>query len=73
MSCSSRIRTDPFLVQVYKRHAETIKKWVKPQPSSHIWVAPLPLGLARGTYALSVAAVDEYGREHRDGMVLEVV
>ena len=66
-------RTDPFIVQVYLRHAETIKPWVKPQLSSHIWVAPLPLGLTEGTYAVSVVAHDEYGREHRDGMVLEVV
>ena len=66
-------RTDPFIVQVYQRHAETIKKWVTPQVSSHIWVAPLPVGLAEGTYAVTVLAKDEYGREHRDGMVLEVV
>ena len=49
-------RTDPFIVQVYGRHAETIKKWVKPQVSSHIWVAPLPSDLAMGTYAISVVA-----------------
>ena len=64
---------DPFIVQVYGRHASTIKTWVKPQASSHIWVASLPIGLATGTHALSVVAHDEYGREHRDAMVLEVV
>ncbi|MDR3463013.1 MAG: hypothetical protein P4L76_11940 [Beijerinckiaceae bacterium] len=45
----------------------------KPVPSSHIWSVKLPAGLRPGAYALKVKAVDEYGREHRDGMVLEVV
>ena len=66
-------RPDPFIVQVYKRHAPTIKKWVTPQPSSHLWEAPLPLGLRPGTYALQVFAKDEYGRDLSDAMVLEVV
>ncbi len=66
-------RPDPFIVQVYKRHAPTIKKWVTPQPSSHLWEAPLPLGLRPGTYALRVLAKDEYGRDLTDAMVLEVV
>ncbi len=66
-------RPDPFIVQVYKRHAPTIKKWVTPQPSSHLWEAPLPLGLRPGTYALRVFAKDEYGRDLSDAMVLEIV
>ena len=32
----------------------------------------LPSGLEPGTYALSVRAKDEYGRDHEDAMVLEV-
>ena len=66
-------RTDPFIVQVYQRHPLTIKKWVSPQKSSHIWAAPLPRPLADKTFAVTVIARDEYGREHRDGLVLEVV
>ena len=66
-------RPDPFIVQVYARHPEFIKPWVKPMKSSHIWVAPLPAGLRPGTYAIKVLAIDEYGRDHADGMVLEVV
>ena len=65
-------RPDPFIVQGYARHPEFIKPWVKPRPSSHLWVAPLPAGLKPGTYAIKVLAIDEYGRDHSDGMVLEV-
>ena len=66
-------RPDPFVQQIYGRYPDTIKPWVKPVPSSHIWSVKLPAGLRPGAYALKVKAVDEYGREHRDGMVLEVV
>jgi hypothetical protein len=65
-------RPDPFIVQVYGRNPETIKKWVTPQPSSHVWQAQLPQSLASGTYALKVLAIDEYGREHSGGVVVEV-
>ena len=66
-------RPDPFVQQVYGRHAETMKKWVKPQNCSHLWSAALPAGLAIGTYALKVSARDEYDRPHAESMVLEVV
>ncbi|WP_158807626.1 calcineurin-like phosphoesterase family protein [Beijerinckia sp. L45] len=66
-------RPDPFIQQVYGRYPDTIKPWVKPMASSHIWTAKLPAGLRQGTYAIKVKAVDEYGREHRDSMVLEVI
>ena len=66
-------RPDPFVVQVYSRYPETIKRWVTPQRSSHVWEAPLPPGLRPGTYALKVTASDEYGRPLSDAMVLEVV
>jgi hypothetical protein len=66
-------RPDPFIQQIYARNPETIKPWVKPVPSSHLWSVKLPAGLRPGAYALKVKAVDEYGREHRDGMVLEIV
>ncbi len=67
------VRPDPFVQQLYGRYPGTIKPWVKPMPSSHIWSARLPRGLRAGHYALTVRVTDEYGREHRDAMVLEVI
>ena len=66
-------RPDPFIVQLYGRYPGTIKPWVSPKPSSHIWQSRLPPGLGPGVYTLKVVATDEYGRQHRDAMVLEVV
>ena len=66
-------RPDPFVEQLYGRYPETIKPWVKPNASSHLWQAALPAELGIGTYAVEVSAIDEYGREHGGGIVLEVV
>ena len=66
-------RPDPFVVQLYGRYPLTIKRWVKPMPSSHIWQAHLPPDLRPGAYALKVTATDEYGRTHKDAAVLEIV
>ena len=66
-------RPDPYVGQLYGRYPETIKPWVKPNASSHLWQVPLPAGLGIGTYTVRVLATDEYGRDHEGGMVLEVV
>jgi hypothetical protein len=65
-------RPDPFVVEVFGRNPETIKPWVKAEPSSHIWVARLPASLKPGAHAIDVHAVDEYGRDHHDSLILEV-
>jgi hypothetical protein len=69
---SREARPDPFIEEVYARNAATIKPWVKAEPSSHIRTARLPQNLAPGAYAINVRVVDEYGRGHRDHLVLEV-
>jgi hypothetical protein len=58
--------------EVFARNRETIKPWVKAEPSSHIWVARLPPSLELGAHAIDVHVVDEYGRDHHDSLILEV-
>lgn len=65
-------RPDPFVEEVYRRHRQAIKSWVKAEPSSHIWTARLQADLALGTHLIEVMALDEYDREHRDQIILEV-
>ncbi len=65
-------RIDPFVQEVFARNEATKKPWVKASASSHIWVARLPADLEAGTHCLEVQATDEYGRTHRDHLVLEV-
>ena len=66
-------RMDPFVQDVYGRNGLVRKPWVKPELSSHVWQAPAPPSLGRGTHRLNVRATDEYGGSHAAFMVLEVV
>ncbi len=65
-------RTDPFVVEVYARNADSKKPWVEPSRSTHLWQGPLPAELPAGTHRVSVRASDEYGRGHEAFLVLEV-
>jgi len=65
-------RPDPFVQEVFARNRETVKPWVKAEPSSHIWTARLPATLEAGAHAIDVHVIDEYGRGHHDSLILEV-
>jgi hypothetical protein len=65
-------RPDPFVEEEFARNEATKKPWVKAEPCSHVWAARLPGDLEPGTHCVRVRATDEYGREHRDHLVLEV-
>jgi len=66
------VRPDPFVEEEFTRNEATKKPWVKALPSSHIWSSRLSGDLQPGTHCISVRVIDEYGREHRDNLVLEV-
>ena len=66
-------RPDPFVEEVFARNEATKKPWVKAEPSSHIWSARLPGDLEAGTHCIAVRVIDEYGREHRDHLVVELI
>jgi hypothetical protein len=66
-------RIDPFVNEVFARNQATKKSWVKAELCSHLWVARLPADLEAGTHCIKVRVTDEYGREHHDHLVLEVV
>jgi hypothetical protein len=66
-------RNDPFIEELFIRHADTVKSWVGPEPSSHLWAARLPADLGPGVHTITVHATDEYGQEHVGHRVFEVV
>ena len=63
---------DPSYLEFSERHAESIKSWVEPELSTHIWVGDLPDELKPGTHLLSVVAVDDFGSTHHGHKVIEV-
>jgi hypothetical protein len=66
------VRPDPFVEEVFARNEATKKPWVKAEPSSHIWSARLPADIEAGTHTIVVRVIDEYDREHRDHLVVEL-
>jgi hypothetical protein len=65
-------RPDPFVKGVFARHQDSKKSWVAAEPCTHLFVARLPADLEPGTHRITVEARDEYGRAHRDHLVVEV-
>jgi hypothetical protein len=63
---------DPFVARLFARSAAMQKPWVQAVPSSHVWTAGLPCDLAMGAHRVEVRAVDEYGRERVQQLLLEV-
>ena len=72
MEMNHRPAPDPTYVEHSERNAESIKPWVEPEPSSHIWVADLPDELAPGTHLLSVIATDDFGSTHHGHKIIEI-
>ena len=66
-------RTDPFVEELYLRNSDSIKSWVKAEPSSHLWTASLPPNLEPGVHTITVRATDEYGQEHLGHKLFELV
>jgi len=65
-------RADPHVIEVFRRNRDTLKSWVEPLPSSHLFAADLPDDLAGGVHTVAVRAEDEFGRVHHGHAVLEI-
>ena len=67
------VREDPWVLEHMARHADTMKGWVRPVATTHLWFAGLPTeGLDAGVHRIEVRATDEYGTEHRGHRIFEV-
>lgn len=65
-------RPDPFVQRLFSQHSDSIKSWVEPVPSSHLWSAALPEDLESGPTTVNVRAVDEFGHVHHADAILEI-
>ena len=64
---------DPYIVDAYADAAFQKPSWLEPSPSSHIWVGALPEQILPGLHALTVRAIDEYGRAFVSQLDLTIV
>jgi hypothetical protein len=65
--------SDPFVEELFQRHADVKKPWVDPLPCSHLWSQTLPADLGAGVHTLTVEATDDYGESHTAHRVIEIV
>lgn len=67
------VMSDPYVAELFAMHPATLKPWVRAVPSSHLWKAPLPAGLAPGAHRLTVRVRKQCGAEEVAHAVLEIV
>ena len=67
------VMSDPYVAELFAMHPATLKPWVRAVPSSHLWKAPLPAGLAPGAHRLTVRVRKQCGAEEVAHVVLEIV
>lgn len=63
---------DPFMVQLHAHYNDTYPSWLQPQPSPHIWTAPIPHTLDVGVHKLVVTVADEFGKRYTQARIFEV-
>ena len=63
---------DPYVTEFIAAHTASFKSWVRAVPSSHVWRAPLPVGLPPGAHRVTVRARQPGGAQHVAHIVLEV-
>jgi hypothetical protein len=59
---------DPFAF----RTTSSLKPWLQPRASSHVWTIGLPDGLSLGAHTVEVRATDVFGRTSEDFLVFEI-
>lgn len=64
------IRPDPFIEQALRRIAP--EEASAPDPTSHLWTAPLPPDVGPGAHTVTVTSENEFGKTHVTSTVIEV-
>lgn len=63
---------DPFVVRLRKTHEDSYPEWIQPQPTAHIWTAPLPSDVQPGVHTIRVEALEPGGGSHTRARVFEI-
>ncbi|MCA9088406.1 MAG: calcineurin-like phosphoesterase family protein [Planctomycetaceae bacterium] len=70
---------DPKLQRTYEAEQQILelkpdawRKMSRPKPSTHLWKAPLPAGLAPGVHRLEIQATDMWSRKYTASRVIRV-
>ncbi|NIV16364.1 MAG: metallophosphoesterase [Aliifodinibius sp.] len=66
------LQRDPYIVALYRQYPQSYSDWVNPQPSTHLWIAPLPDTLSVGAHRVTVMAENEDGSRYQASRIFEV-
>jgi len=72
VSMKRTIAKDPFMERLYRRLKGTDEAIAQPEPSSHLWKAPLPSSLGPGAHTVTVVSENEFGTTDTTSTVIEV-
>lgn len=64
---------DPYVLSLWEQMAGSPERPARPQPSSHLWTAPLPRNLRPGPHTVTVRSTDPYGQVSEVSQPFEVV
>lgn len=64
---------DPYMVSLFRGLHGTPERPARPEPSSHLWSAPLPGDLPPGLHTVTVRSTDPYGQVAETSETFEVV
>jgi hypothetical protein len=63
---------DPFFAKLVENNPDQYLDWMKPGPSGHIWVAPMPIDLEPGVHRLKIEVHDHQGNRYVAHRLFEV-
>jgi hypothetical protein len=67
-----QFRSDPFYEQIYLAMKKELPTWIRPEPSTHLWIGALPTPLAAGVHQLIVTTTDQFGATYRSSQIFEI-
>ena len=69
---SYKVRTDPFIENLYKKFVDSADEYPAPARSSHIWELNLSENLKTGLNHINVSSTDEFGQSLRSSFTFEI-
>lgn len=66
------VRKDPYIEAIHANFSGTYASWIQPEPSSHIWIAPLPADLKPGLHKLLVKTRDQFGQTYQTAQIFVI-
>ncbi len=55
---------DPQAARLITKHPDMYRSWIKPEPTHHLWKAPLPKSLQPGIHRISVTVINPAGKKY---------